>query len=120
MQALLKIILILSLNIIIMSINGKTKIMLSVFSGRQNPTIELDEEQYSELKSLLTESNRQPDVVRSLGYTGFIIPEHDIFISGYPEAELYLLDLFKDKIDSEIYDRVLEQINKDYNNHSSK
>jgi hypothetical protein len=89
---------------------------LLIYSGSETPSIVLDNVQFAKLLQLIGDNNFtiKPDNSRVMGYQGFILSPLDIQIHGFPEAESYLLQLFKDKIPEHVYQHILEKINTEY------
>jgi hypothetical protein len=98
-----------------------TRVMLNIYSGRNNPTIELTKSQMNELQTLVTENTFiLGNSDRIFGYFGFYFPRLGLHLQGYPGAELYLLDLFKEQINEEQYEEILDIINLEYKEDLSK
>ena len=71
---------------------------LHVFSGRENPHMELDEQQVDALGALqskLSATNHPPSVAPGLGYSGFSYThrgEHVVVYDGYVRGPSRVLD----------------------------
>jgi hypothetical protein len=119
--SLMKLLLLSILITLISSSNKTTTIMLSLYSGRENPTIELTDNQLNELEQLVSENTfTLGNSNRYFGYSGYLIPKLGLHLQGYPAAEMYLLNLLKDQIDEEQYQEILDIISIEYIESPSK
>jgi hypothetical protein len=112
---LIKLLLLANLIMLISCSDKTTTVMLSIYSGRHNPAVELTENQLKELEQLVTENTfGLGNSNRFFGYSGYLIPKLGLHLQGYPAAEVYLLNLFKDQIDEEQYQQILDIISIEY------
>lgn len=94
---------------------------LLLYSGRESPNIVISSNEYQSILNKIIQ-NTQPSTnhinnSHVMGYKGFQVinvkyPKFYKLIKNLPDAELYLLSKFKEKLSQTVYDYIISQIHK--------
>jgi hypothetical protein len=95
------------------------KLSILLFSGTDDPVFYIDSHKYDHIVKILKSSKFfQSNINKNiLGYRGFIIStqtyynKNSFIVFGFPQAEIYLLNLIKKKLDLKFYDYIKNCIN---------